>query len=170
MSNPSFRLPNRTYAHLLIKVALRFLGNDYHLMLRKNTLEKLDGLYRGQCFDDPILLCRLFAIFAIGELYTNRKATAKASEVPGTGFFMQAMSLFQDLHEEATVSYIEILILLVSHFLAMERIFFLTFIVSLLPTSESHQVCIYVCRHCSQTKSDIRAPSQCSRRICDISS
>ncbi|KAL1859180.1 hypothetical protein Plec18170_002295 [Paecilomyces lecythidis] len=114
MSDPSFRLPNRTYAHLLIKVALRFLGNDYHLMLRKTTLEKLDALYRDQCFDDPIFLCRLFAIFAIGELYTNRKATSKTSEVPGTGFFMQAMSLFQDLHEEATVSYIEILVLLVS--------------------------------------------------------
>ncbi|KAJ9238576.1 putative C6 transcription factor [Paecilomyces variotii] len=121
MSDPSFRLPNRTYAHLLIKVALRFLGNDYHLMLRKATLEKLDALYRGQCFDDPILLCRLFAIFAIGELYTNRKATSKMSEVPGTGFFMQAMSLFQDLHEEATVSYIEILVLLSLFCLPLNR-------------------------------------------------
>lgn len=112
---PEFRLPNRAYAHLLIKVALRFIGNDYHLMLRKTTLEKLDALYRDQCFDDPVLLCRLFAIFAIGELYTNRKVSSSSNgpEVPGTGFFLQAMSLFQDLHEEATVSYIEILVLLV---------------------------------------------------------
>ncbi|KAL1997982.1 hypothetical protein VTN02DRAFT_269 [Thermoascus thermophilus] len=131
MASPDFRLPTRAYAHLLVRVALRFLGNDYHLMLRATTLERLDALYRDRCFDDPVLLCRLFAIFAIGELYTNRKAPSSSAssassgsagpQVPGTGFFLQAMSLFQDLHEEATVSYIEILLLLSLFLLALNR-------------------------------------------------
>jgi proline utilization trans-activator len=114
MSDPSFQLPNRAYAHLMIKVALRFLGNDYHLMLRKTTVERLDALYRYQSFDDPIFLCKLFAVFAMGEMYANRRlSSTKGAGIPGTGFFVQAMSLFQDIHEEATVQYVEALLIIV---------------------------------------------------------
>jgi proline utilization trans-activator len=108
------QLPNRIYADRLIKEALRFLGNDYHLMLRKTTAAKLDALYSGQGSDGQVFLCKIFAIFAMGEMYCNRRA--KASEIPGTEFFIQAMKLSRDIHihEEATVSYIETLLILVS--------------------------------------------------------
>lgn len=122
MSDPAFQLPNRAYAHLLLKVALRFLGNDYHLMLRKTTVERMDALYRDQCFDDPVFLCKLFALFAMGEMYSNRRlSSTKGAGIPGTGFFVQAMSLFQDLHEEATVPYIETLLILSLFSLALNR-------------------------------------------------
>lgn len=117
MSDPVFQLPNRAYAHLLLKVALRFLGNDYHLMLRKSTSERMDVLYRDQNFDDPVLLCKLFALFAMGEMYANRRLpSTKGLDIPGTGFFVQAMSLVQDLHEEASVMYVEALLVIVSVF------------------------------------------------------
>jgi len=117
MSPAEIELPRRTYAQLLIKVALRFLGNDYHLLLAKTTFSRLDELYRGGSFDDPVFLCKLFAVFAMGEMYTNQRAAAgsmrDATVIPGTQYFVQSMTLFQDLHEEATVQYIEALLIMV---------------------------------------------------------
>ncbi|KAH8800284.1 putative C6 transcription factor [Xylogone sp. PMI_703] len=122
MPNPAFQLPNRTYAHLLLKVALRFLGNDYHLMLRKSTIERMDVLYRDQNFDDPVFLCKLFALFAMGEMYANRRlSSTEGPDIPGTGFFTQAMSLLQDLHEEASVMYVEALLIIALFSLALNR-------------------------------------------------
>lgn len=115
MSAPRVQLPNRAYAHLLIKVALRFLGNDYHLMLRKSTIERMESLYRTQSLDDMVFLCKLFALFSMGEMYANRRLpSTKESDIPGTGFFVQAMTLTQDLHEEASVEYVEALLIIVS--------------------------------------------------------
>ncbi len=66
-------------------------------------------------YDDPIWLCRLFVVFALGELYSERATRTKGGRgVPGTAFFLQAMSILQDLHEEPTIPYIETLLLIVS--------------------------------------------------------
>jgi hypothetical protein len=65
-------------------------------------------------YDDPIWLCRLFVIFALGELYSPQAANKNVRGVPGTAFFLKAMAMFQDLHEEPTIPYIETLLLIVS--------------------------------------------------------
>lgn len=115
---PRFEWPNRAYAHLLLKVALRFLGNDYHLMLRKSTIERMQAIYDTQKLDDPVFVCKLFALFSMGEMYSNRRlGSTKGPDVPGTGYFVQAMSLTQDMHEEASVVYVEALLIIVSCFL-----------------------------------------------------
>lgn len=112
---PRFEWPNRAYAHLLLKVALRFLGNDYHLMLRKSTIERMQEIYDSQKLDDPVFVCKLFALFSMGEMYSNRRlGSTKGPDVPGTGYFVQAMSLTQDMHEEASVVYVEALLIIVS--------------------------------------------------------
>ncbi|CRG91314.1 putative transcriptional regulatory protein C417,09c [Talaromyces islandicus] len=122
MADPIFQLPNRAYANLLLKVALRFLGNDYHLMLRKSTMDRMEALYRNQSSDDPVFLCKLFALFSMGEMYANRRlASTKGSDIPGTGFFVQAMSLLQDIHEEASVLYVEALLIISLFSLALNR-------------------------------------------------
>ncbi|KAH8703566.1 putative C6 transcription factor [Talaromyces proteolyticus] len=122
MPDPIFQLPNRAYANLLLKVALRFLGNDYHLMLRKSTMERMEALYRHQSYDDPVFLCKLFALFSMGEMYANRRLpSTKGPDIPGTGFFVQAMSLFQDMHEEASVMYVEALLIISLFSLALNR-------------------------------------------------
>ncbi|EED18596.1 C6 transcription factor, putative [Talaromyces stipitatus ATCC 10500] len=122
MSAPRFQLPNRAYAHLLLKVALRFLGNDYHLMLRKSTIEKMEELYRTGSLDDTVFLCKLFALFSMGEMYANRRlGSTKGSDIPGTGFFVQAMSLTQDMHEEPSVVYVEALLIIALYSLALNR-------------------------------------------------
>ncbi|KZF20094.1 hypothetical protein L228DRAFT_35446 [Xylona heveae TC161] len=117
-----YSLPNRNYANLLVRVVLRFIGSDYHLMLKKTFMEQLDETYKGT-LRDPVFLCRMFIIFALGEMYSCRptRPSRNGPEVPGTGFFLQAMSIFQDLHEEATVSYIETVVLVAYYSLALNR-------------------------------------------------
>ncbi|KIW85542.1 hypothetical protein Z517_00934 [Fonsecaea pedrosoi CBS 271.37] len=122
-----YALPPRAHAVFLIRVAIRLVGLDYHLMMRKQILEQLNQLYVGRLTieQDPLLACRLFTIFALGELYTNKAKESQkvqgAPNVPGLWFFVRAMSLFQEIREEATVSYIEALLLISIYSLALNR-------------------------------------------------
>ncbi|KAF4539541.1 C6 transcription factor [Lasiodiplodia theobromae] len=122
IANTEFQLPNKTYARMLVQVVLRFIGSDYHLIQRKSFLRRMDETYTAQTHDDPVFLCRLFVVFALGELYSKKTAVAgNRRTVPGTAFFLQAMSLFQDLHEEADVDYIETLLIMSFYSHALNR-------------------------------------------------
>jgi proline utilization trans-activator len=83
-------------------------------------LDRLDQTYRLQTYDDPVWLCRLFVVFALGELYSQRASKPNSGrEVPGITYFLKAMALFQDLYEEPTISYIETLLVIVSNSLIL---------------------------------------------------
>ena len=109
-------LPNKNYARLLVRAVLRFIGGDHHLLLKKSFLQRLDETYQLEVLDDPVWLCRLFTVLALGELYSARGAQGimKGTGVPGTEFFVKAMGYFSDIHEEPTIAYIETLLILVS--------------------------------------------------------
>ncbi|KAI9048299.1 hypothetical protein LZ554_008094 [Drepanopeziza brunnea f. sp. 'monogermtubi'] len=106
------QLPNRSDAQLLVRVVLRFIGPDYHLLRRTSFLERLEETYKLEVLNDPIWLCRLFTVFALGEIYTVRSTKPSGNGVPGIAFFLKALDFFQDLYEEPTVEYIETLLLL----------------------------------------------------------
>lgn len=108
------QLPNRSDAQLLVRVVLRFIGPDYHLLRRTSFLARLEETYKLEVLNDPIWLCRLFTVFALGEIYTVRSTKPRGNGVPGISFFLKALDFFQDLYEEPTVEYIETLLLLVS--------------------------------------------------------
>ena len=106
--------PDPMDAKYLVRVVVRFIGQDYHLLLRKSFLQRVDETYTSSTHDDPVWLCRLFTVLALGELYSKRAPDRySGSKVPGTAYFCQAVSLFQDLYEEADVDYIETLLLMV---------------------------------------------------------
>lgn len=111
----SFHLPSRTYAHMLVQVVLRFVGHDYHLLQKRSFLRRVEQVYDSQTMPSPMFLCRMFVVLALGELYLKRSGVndSGARSVPGTNFFQQAVSLFQDLYEEPDVDYIETLTLMV---------------------------------------------------------
>ena len=113
LSSTQYELPNKNYAKLLVRVVLRFIGYEYHILQRTTFMDQLEQTYNGTN-QEPVWLCRLFLVFALGELYSVSSDNGRTSSVPGTGFFMRAMSLFQDLHEEATLPYIETILLVVS--------------------------------------------------------
>ena len=92
------------------------MGSDYHLLLKNTFLGRLEEAYRTtNNLNDPVWTCQLYLIFALGELYSAQTGKMKDNnEVPGSQYFLRAMSLFQDVHEETTVPYIETLLLIVS--------------------------------------------------------
>jgi len=123
ISSNECNLPNKNYAKLLVRAMLGFIGGDHHLLLKKSFLERLEETYQLEVLDDPVWLCRLFTVLALGELYSGGRTGSmlRGPGVPGTGFFMKAIGFFQDMHEEPTVSYIETLLLLSFYSLALNR-------------------------------------------------
>lgn len=115
LQEPLAQLPDRIYAGLLIRVVTRFVGSDYHLMLRKRILQRLEESYAMNCWDDPVWMTTLYTIFALGELYSNRRSTMQTGEqfVPGSGFFTEALRFYQRVQEQASVPYVEMLLLMV---------------------------------------------------------
>ncbi|KAJ0284038.1 hypothetical protein CBS470a_007023 [Colletotrichum nupharicola] len=107
-----YKLPNYTYANLLVQVVLRFIGSDYHLLKKKSFSQRVDRLYgpATEQTPDTMFLCRLFAVFALGELYLKKSTSQR--EVPGAKFFLQSVSLFEELYEEPNIEYIETLLLM----------------------------------------------------------
>ncbi len=108
-------LPSRAYTQILIQVVLRFVGKDYHFLRRRSYFEQVDQIYQNPGGAGQMALCKLFVVLALGELYLKKTCSVEGGErvIPGTKFFVQAVSLLQDQFEEPDISYIETLLLLV---------------------------------------------------------
>lgn len=111
---PQYNLPSRAYANMLIQVVIRFIGSDYHLIRRKTYLKSIDFIYDNRQ-TNSVSLCRFFALLALGELWLKKTGAIVDGEktVPGTSFFLQAVSLFEEQFEEPSIEYIETLLALV---------------------------------------------------------
>jgi len=115
LATTRFNLPDQGYASVLVQVVFRFIGADYHFLLKKSFLQQLDDTYRDPSNVDPVWLSRLFTVLALGELYSS--AMTNSGQTPGMQFFQQAMSVFQDLYEDPSIPYIEALLLIVPPFM-----------------------------------------------------
>lgn len=114
----SFELPNKMYGKLLVKTFLQFMGPDFDCIPRKAFLSRVDETYNGDPnLQEPLWLCRMFAMFALGELYSTRMNRDRGTTVPGTGFFIISIGFLQDLYEEPSTDYVEALVLVVSFML-----------------------------------------------------
>lgn len=114
LASKEFQLPNRIQATLLVRRAHSFIGNNYHLFEKKSFFDKLDRAYSSEGNTDLIFTCHLFAMLALGELYSHCKTNAADARVPGTLYFVQAVNLLQDLYEVGSIEQVQILLLLVS--------------------------------------------------------
>ncbi|KAL4967844.1 transcription factor domain-containing protein [Aspergillus stella-maris] len=127
------KLPERIRTYLLVRVALRFIGQDYHFFLHSDFLNRLDEVYRvGECTEeDATWACKLFVVLALGELYSGSAPTSTPTPVPGdndflpvpgTGYFLVAVGLLQDLFEEPSLAQIEIMLLFCFYSNALARV------------------------------------------------
>ncbi|KAL3466990.1 fungal-specific transcription factor domain-containing protein [Aspergillus heterothallicus] len=119
--------PERIRTYLLVRIALRFIGHDYHFFLHSDFLQQLDDAYRheGTAHWDPVWACKLFVVLALGELYSCAPATGNAlhaSDVPGTEYFLVATRLLQDLFEEPSLAQIETMLLFCFYSNALGRV------------------------------------------------
>ena len=112
--NPAIQWPSLPQARLLIQIVFSQVSRVYHLVLRKSTIDQLEDAYRDGNFDDPVLTCKLFALFALGEVYSARSNSTLECNVPGAAYYVNAMTLIPILPERPSLTHIETLLLLVS--------------------------------------------------------
>ncbi|KAL3417413.1 fungal specific transcription factor domain-containing protein [Phlyctema vagabunda] len=113
--------PTRMQAQLLVKIALAHVGRSYHLTLVKSTLKRLDQVYQESNFNDPMFTCKFFALFGLGEVYSNRTPKHPEDVVHGLRYFLKASSLVQIFPERATIDHIENMVLLAFFSYTMNR-------------------------------------------------
>ncbi|PYH65708.1 transcription factor [Aspergillus vadensis CBS 113365] len=105
--------PGLAQARLLVRIAFNQLSRVYHLFLRKSTIEHLESIYRTPSLrDDPAVMCKFFALFALGEVYSSRANSSPTGRVPGTLYYVRAMGLIPILPERPGVIHVESLLLL----------------------------------------------------------
>lgn len=113
MRDAAIKWPSLAQARLLIQVVFSQVTRVYHVVLRKSTLDQLEDAYRKADFDDPVLTCKFFALFALGEVYSARSNSSLDCKVPGVAYYVNAIMLIPILPERPSLAHIESLLLLV---------------------------------------------------------
>ncbi|OGM43802.1 hypothetical protein ABOM_007583 [Aspergillus bombycis] len=113
LDDNEYTLPDRAQAKLLINVAWRFIGNDHHLFLKVSFMREVEAVYQKALKPTALWLCKLLALLALGELYTNRRKFNDTQRIPGTNYYLQALNMLHDTYEEAGLLHVEVLILVV---------------------------------------------------------
>ncbi|KAH7322457.1 fungal-specific transcription factor domain-containing protein [Stachybotrys elegans] len=121
------KLPERIRANLLVRVALRFIGSDYHFFLHHDFMQSLDKAYQTNQNPehDSTWLCKFFAVLALGEMYSTALPGTKDTRsvpVPGAEYFVTAVNLLQDSFEEPSVAQIETMLLFCFYSNALGRV------------------------------------------------
>lgn len=111
--NSSIDWPSLPQARLLIQVVFNQVSRVYHLILRKSTVEELEEVYCKASFDDSVLTCKFFALFALGEVYSARSNSCLECGVPGAAYYVNAMTVIPILPERPSLGHIESILRLV---------------------------------------------------------
>ncbi|KAM0212537.1 hypothetical protein ACHAQD_009702 [Fusarium lateritium] len=107
--------PERMHVKLLLNVARRFIGNYHPLFLEVTFMKEIDAVYRRDTIPSTLWLCKFYALMALGEIYTHRRGVGDNNRVPGTNYYVRAVSLLQenpDYYEEPSLMQVEVLTLL----------------------------------------------------------
>ncbi|EXJ96504.1 hypothetical protein A1O1_01630 [Capronia coronata CBS 617.96] len=117
------KFPDRIRATLLVRVALRFIGEDYHFFLQKEFLQQLERTYASKEAQNAenAWACKFFVVLALGELY-SATVPSHPPGVPGTDYFVNAVNLLQDGYEEPSVTQIETMLLFCFYSNALGRV------------------------------------------------
>jgi hypothetical protein len=102
--------PERMHAKLLLNVARRFIGNYHPLFLEVTYMKEVDAVYRRELVPSTLWLCKFYSLMALGEIYTNRRGVGAENIVPGTDYYVRAVSMLQESLEEPSLMQVEALI------------------------------------------------------------
>jgi hypothetical protein len=105
--------PNLPRARLLVNTALGHSNPPFHLTLRKRTLDHLDTIYQNTAFNNPVLVCKYSALFALGEICSVSGGGTSGGIIPGIDYYTKAISIIPRLPERPSMAHIEALVILV---------------------------------------------------------
>ena len=112
--------PTPARARFLIKVALNTICRNYHMVRRSFVLEILELAIKNHGSDERLHICKLLALFALGELYSTKTA-ARDGSFPGLAYFARATKMAGVPAERPRMDAIENLLLLVVYSYSMNR-------------------------------------------------
>ncbi|KAF7621585.1 hypothetical protein AFLA_011880 [Aspergillus flavus NRRL3357] len=99
-------------ARLLVNTALGHANPPFHLALRKTSVDYLQTIYQNASFDDPVLVCKYFALFALGEVCSVPSGRLNNDTSPGTTYYARAINMISVLPERPNMAHIEALLIL----------------------------------------------------------
>lgn len=113
LSNQEVPWPPLAQARLLIKVALDTVGQCYHCVRKSELYNGLKQRYRNLAGPKTIFDYKLWALFALGEVYSSRTQSVSEDTFPGLSYFARASVMFRTARERPKIDIIEVLLLLV---------------------------------------------------------
>lgn len=155
--------PTLVSARLMVNTALNHVIPCFHLALKKDSLDMLQGVYQRGDFDNPSIKCKYFVLFALAEAAQAPRATSNQSPVPGSAYFSRALSLINIIPERPSMIHIESLLLIVGW---SPYICFTNTDQSLglfLSVSESLPLGVHLYRECIASWAQYRLELQCPR-------
>ncbi|KAL2811259.1 fungal-specific transcription factor domain-containing protein [Aspergillus granulosus] len=112
--------PTPTRARLLVRAAADSLGRCYHIIRRSSIFDDLEHSNQDSSQIRLLSKSKLWAVFAIGEMYTTR-TSALGKGFPGLHYFCKAMNILRIVSERPNVDMIEIQLLLSVYSLFLNR-------------------------------------------------
>ncbi|KAJ5395082.1 uncharacterized protein N7487_009385 [Penicillium crustosum] len=111
--------PSQSRARFLLEAALKHISRCYYIVRVDEVKEGLSRIFMNPTWGSPVMCCRFWALFALGELYTSRAAAMQS--YPGMAYFAQASKMLGYLNERPGTEVIETLLILSMYSLALNR-------------------------------------------------
>ncbi|KAL0932350.1 fungal specific transcription factor [Colletotrichum truncatum] len=112
--------PVPSKARFLMEVALRHAGGCFHVVRKSCVLDAIERSFHDPSWRDPIMKCKIWALFSIGEVYSSRMILLH-QEFPGLHYFAKATKILTYLGERPTLDLLEIRLLLSFYSLSVNR-------------------------------------------------
>ncbi|KAL6889963.1 fungal-specific transcription factor domain-containing protein [Trichoderma evansii] len=112
--------PSPSEARLLVNAALKCLGRWHHIVCRSAVVEELERSLQHPRSIGFLLQSKLWALFAIGKMYSTRTPAA-CKTFPGLEYFAKATKILRVTSERPTIEMVETWLLLSYYSLCLNR-------------------------------------------------
>jgi hypothetical protein len=119
-SQAPFNWPSPARARFLVKVALSTVCQYYHIVRKSQVTRILEDAIKNNGNGNRVVICKLLALFALGEVYSAKHASMDAV-FPGLAYFAQARRMISIPAERPQMDTIEVTLLLVCGTKNMKR-------------------------------------------------
>ncbi|KAF2129404.1 hypothetical protein P153DRAFT_316318 [Dothidotthia symphoricarpi CBS 119687] len=120
LAEPHYSFPTPARARFLVKAALNTVCRYYHIVRQSVVLEALEKVIANGGDGERLVVCKLLALFALGEAYSTKTAAQEAT-FPGLVYYAQARKMVTMAAERPQMDTLEIALLLVLYSYVLNR-------------------------------------------------
>ncbi|KAH7490962.1 hypothetical protein FOMA001_g3877 [Fusarium oxysporum f. sp. matthiolae] len=113
--------PSPSRARFLLKVAFSTVCQRFYLVRKSSTIQLLEQAIHNHATCDMLSICKLYALFALGEVYSTRTYPSE-DKFPGIAYFVSATRMLRVLSEQPRLECVEIILMLSIYSLTMNRL------------------------------------------------